>query len=267
VRDRFGDRHPLTMRPLLLRIVPLALVAACVSKKLQTPSPQDSAAREAALLTPLNLTFPRHCRIIDPDLPLPDVATVIDTAGMPELLRQAAVPVTSGYALFSIRFDSAGHPSRARLIAATFADSLRDGVQQSVASALLDRSPGAQHPMRLRVDLSAHPTFRLGKSEYCKAEARTARGPIGPVMLDAPGERTISRGTTMLSYEVEVASSGEVLAVRFLYPLDAQAEQAMRQSLMKVHWQPALDDGLPVDSRVSVSVPIKTRTVVRAVGP
>ena len=255
------------MRLLPLRIVPLALVAACVSKKLQTPSPEDPAAREAVLLTPLNLTFPRHCRIVEPDLPLPDVATVIDTAGMPELLQQAAVPVTSGYALFSIRYDSAGHPSRARLIAATVADSVRDGVRQSVASALLDRPPGAQHPMRLRVDLTAHPTFRLGKSEYCEAEARTPHGAASPVMLDAPGERTISRGTTTLSYDVDVASTGEVLAVRFHSPLDAQAEQVMLQSMMKAHWEPALDDGLPVESRVSISVPMKTRTVVRAVGP
>jgi hypothetical protein len=252
-------RHP------FLRLVPVALVAACVSKRLPPPSPQDPAAREAVLLTPLNLTLGRHCRIVDPGAPLPDVATVIDTGGIPELLHQAGVPPTTGYALLSIRFDSAGHPSRARLIAATVADSLRDGVQQAVASALLDRPPGVQHPMRLRVDPAEHPVFRLGKSEYCEAEAMTRHGPAATVMLDAPGERTISRGTTMLSYEVDVASTGEVLAVRFLSNLDPQVEQAMRPSIMKSHWEPALDDGLPVDSRVSVSVPMKTRTVVRGV--
>jgi len=255
------------MRPLSLRLVPLALAAACVSKKLETPSPHDSAAREAVLLTPLNLTLGRHCRIVEPDVPLPDVATVIDTLAMPELLHQAAVPAADGYALFSIRFDSAGHPTRARLIAATVPDSLRNGVQQAVASALLDRPPGAQHPMRLRVDLTAQPVFRLGKSEYCEAEAMTLRRAAGPTMLDAPGERTVSRGTTMLSYDVDVASTGEVLAVRFRSALDAQAEEAMRQSMMKAHWYPALDDGLPVASHVTVSVPMKTRTVIRAVGP
>lgn len=254
------------MRLLPFRLVPLVLVAACVSKKLPTPSPQDPAVREAMLLTRVNLTPFRHCRVVDPKLPLPDVATIIDTAAIPELLNQAGVPATSGYELLSIRFDSAGHPSRARVIDATIADSLRDGVQQAVASALLDQAAGAQHPMRLRVDLGAHPTFRIGKSEYCEAEAHAARGAPGPTMLDAPGERTISRGTTTLSYEVEVARSGEVLAVHFLSALDTQVEQQMRQSMMKAHWQPALDDALPVDSRVSVTVPMKTRMVMRTNG-
>lgn len=232
-----------------------------------TPTPKDPAEREAILLTPLNLTLGRHCRVVEPEAPLPDIATVLDTAAMPELLQQAAVrAASSGYALFSIRFDSAGHPSRARLIAATVADSLREPLQQSVASALVDRPPGAQHPMRLRVDLAAHPTYRLGKSEYCEAEAGKTRGSAGPTMIDRPGERTISRATKMLSYEVEVARSGEVLAVRFLSSLDAQVEESIRQSLMRARWEPALDDALPVDSRVTVSVPMETRTVVRAVG-
>jgi len=244
----------------------LAAAASCTPGATR-PSPEGPAAREAILLTPLNLTLGRHCRIVDPDAPLPDVATVIDTAAMPEFLQQAVVPAAGGYAVFSIRFDRAGHPSRARLIAATIPDSLRDGVQKAVASALVDRPPGVQHPMRLRVDLIAHPTFRLGKSEYCEAEALPALRAARPTMLDAPGERTISRGTTMLRFEVDVANTGEVLAVRVLSTLDPQAEQAMQQAMMKKHWLPALDDGLQVDSRVSVSVPAETRTVVRAAGP
>lgn len=254
------------MRLLLLAPLSLAAVAACGPRKLPAPSPLDPAAREAVLLTTHDLAPGRHCRVVDPDAPLPDVATVLDTTAVPDLLQQAAISASSGYALFSVRFDSAGHPSRARIIDATIADSLREGVQQSVASALLDRPAGRQHPMRLRVDFAAHPAFRLGKSEYCEAEAVVHRGAGNTVTLDAPGERTISSGTTTLNYEVELSRSGEVLGIRFISPLDPQVEQSMRLSMMKAHWQPAIDDGLPVPSRVSVSAPMKTRTVVRRVG-
>jgi hypothetical protein len=255
------------MRRLLVRLVPVALAAACSQKKLATPSPHDPAAREAILLTAHDLAPGRRCRIVDAEAPLPDVAAVLDTASMPEFLHQAGVSAASGYALFSIRFDSTGRPSRARLIDATIADSLSYGVQQSVASALLAQPAGAQHQMRLRVDFAERPAFRLGKSEYCEAEAIVHRGAGSATMLDAPGEHTVSRGMRTLDYEVEVSSAGDVLGIRFLSSLEPELEQAMRQSMMKAEWRPAIDDGLPVASRVSVSTPIKTRTVVRQVSP
>lgn len=250
--------------PLSLLVVAIA-AAACAPRKLPPPSPHDPAAREAVLLTTHDVALGRRCHIVDAESRLPDVAAILDTAAMPVLLEQAAVSTTSGYALFSIRFDSAGHPSRARIIDATIADSLREGVQQSVASALLDQPVGPQHPMRLRVDFAAHPSFRLGKSEYCDAEAIAHRG-AGPVTTtDAPGERTISRSTTTVSYEVEVSRAGEILGVRFITPIDPELEQAMRQSLLKAQWRPAIDDGLQVASHASVSVPLQKRTVMRAV--
>lgn len=255
------------MRHLPLPLLSLAIVAAaCAPKKLPKPSPHDPAAREAVLLTAHDLAMGRRCHIVDADALLPDVAAILDTAAMPVLLQQAAVSTTTGYALFSVRFDSAGHPSRARLIDATIADSLRDGVQQSVASALVDQPAGPQHPMRLRVDFAAHPAFRLGKSEYCDAEMITHGSAGGPSTFDRPGDRTISRATTTVNYEVEVSRAGEVLGVRFISPIDPEVEQAMRLSLMKTQWKPAIDDGLQVASHASVSVPLQKRTVVRAVG-
>ena len=244
----------------------LAAVAACAPTRLPPPSPHDPAAREAVLLTAHDLAPGRKCRIVEAEAPLPAVATLLDTAAIPELFQQAAVTTANGYALFSIRFDSAGHPSRARLIDATIADSLRDGVQQSVASALLDQAAGPQHPIRLRVDFAAHPTFRVGKSEYCEAEQIVPRGGGNYSTFDRPGERTVSRGTATVNYEVDVSRAGEVLGIRFSSALDVEVEQAMRQSMMKTQWKPAVDDGMLVASRVSASTHLEKRTVARVVG-
>lgn len=252
-------------RHLLFPIVAVALSAACAPHNTTSPAPEDSAAREAVFLTAHDLAPGRKCRIVDAEAPLPDVASVLDTAALPELLEQASVSTNSGYALFSIRFDSAGHASRARLIDATIADSLRDGVQQSVASALVDQAPGAQHPMRLRVDFAPRRALRLGKSEYCDAEEIVQRGAGNYSTFDAPGERTISRGTASIAYEVELSRAGEVLGVRFVSALDPQVEESLRQSMLKSRWKPAIDDGLPVAAHVSGSTVLKKRTVERAV--
>jgi len=245
-------------------LFPLAASAAC-TRRLPPPSPQDPAARQALLLTDRAVAPGRHCQIVAGEAPLPDIASVLDTAGMPEYFRQAGITASSGYALFSLRFDSTGKPVRARLIEATIADSLAMPLQQAVASALLERVPAPPLAARLRIDFAAAPSYRLGKSEYCNPVLVGTRGGSAGTSI---GRATGGVGLTTvnrLKYEVEISSTGEVTGVRFLSPPSIQTEDAMRRAIMEQHWLPALDDGLPVAVRYNSSTTVASMMIERPV--
>lgn len=243
------------MRLLPLPLLSLALVAAaCAPKKLPTPSPQDPVAREAIFLTAHGLAPGRECRAIDGEVPLPNVATVVDTAAMPELMRQAAIAADSGYAIFSLRQDSASGRVRPRLIETSLVDSVVGRLELAVASALLPRAPGHRLAARLRVDLAPTATYRLGRSEYCEPQRITQKQ--GRVSSPNPNIRATAplyRSATRIEYRVDVAESGKVLAVTFLTPLNAELENDIRTTMMLGSWLPALDDGVPVSSQLVVS--------------
>lgn len=247
-----------------LLVIPLAATVAC-KPQLPPPSPQDPAARAAVLLTDHTVTPARHCQIVAGEAPLPDVATVLDTAAMPEYLRQAGITTGSGYALFSLRFDSAGKPVRARLIEGTIADSLIAPLRQAVASALLDRVPASPLAARLRIDFAPAPAYRLGKSEYCDPVLVGTRGSYAGSSIgratSGVGFKTVDR----LKYEVEISSTGEVTGVRFLGATSPQTEEVLRKAIMEQHWMPALDDGLPVAVRYNSSTTVSSMLIERPV--
>jgi hypothetical protein len=238
------------MRHLPLPLLSLAIVAAaCAPKKLPKPSPHDPAARESVLLTAHDLAPNRRCRIVDAAVVLPNVSTVLDTTAMPEFLHQAGLEAETGYALFSVRFDSTGKPIRARLIEATLADSLDDVVQQAVASALIDRGAGEPLAVRLRVDLAPVPRYRLGKSEYCDPEEIAQRGAPSPREVARPAGSVASRSTSTLKFDVDVSATGQVVGVHATSPIDDR----MRTALFEERWKPAIDDGLPVPARATTT--------------
>lgn len=88
-------------------VASLVVVAlACTPNTRPALSPRDPAAREALLLTSHDLAPGRRCRIVDAEVPLPNVAALVDTAAVPEYLRQAGMAADTGYAVFSLRYDS-----------------------------------------------------------------------------------------------------------------------------------------------------------------
>ena len=239
------------------------LVAGCAGHA-RPAIPSDPAAREALLLTRHDLAPGRRCDIIDPGVALPALETVVDTAAVPDYMRQAGVSVNSGYALFSIRYDSTGTPVRARLIDATFADSLARPMEVAMGSALMPRPAGAPLAARLRIDFSPARRYRLGKSSYCEPQMLAAanrdprstllpRGPVG------------SRSVRSYKFEVSISATGEVEGVRFLPPQDPALEDAVRASAARSHWKPALDDGIPVSSRATETGTVETQVQGRVV--
>lgn len=231
-----------------LRFALLAATASC-TRRVARPSPQGPAAREAILLTSHDLApGRRRCRIVDPNVALPDVRAVLDTAAMPDYLRQAGVAASdTGYALFSVRFDTTGKPVRARLIEATLPDSLHSAMQQAVASALIERGAGAPLALRLRIDFAPAARYRVGKSEYCEPEQiahNATTDPRGAGPSPAPGT---ARSVTTFQYEVDISETGQVTAVHAAQPL----EEGIQSVVFAERWKPAFDDGLPVAARVS----------------
>lgn len=256
------------MRHLANCLLPLAVIAACTPKKLPTPSPHDAASREEVLLTSHDLAPGRHCRIVDPAVPLPNVTAVLDTAAMPEYLRQAGVAADTGYAVFSLRYDSAGGPVRARLIDATFADSLTGQLELAVASGIVPRAEGSRLAARLRIDLAPAPTYRLGRSEYCEPEILLRRVGTNPRLIAEPRGPSASRSVTVYKYEVAVSPRGNIESLRFISPIDGELESDLRTSLIGQQWQPALDDGAPVAAHATKTISLEMRVERRTVeGP
>ncbi|MFL5560465.1 MAG: hypothetical protein ACJ79K_03235 [Gemmatimonadaceae bacterium] len=229
-------------------------------------TPRDSKARQAVLLTAHDLAPGRRCRIVDPEAPLPDVATIVDTAAMPEFLRQASISARdTGYALFSLRYDSTGKPVRARLIEATTPDSIADALGEVIASAVVQRAPGNPIAARLRIDFTTVLTYRLGKSEYCDPEQITvhfAQDPRATVETHGP---SVSRTMTTYKYETDISASGAVLAIRFDSFIEPAVEVPLRESMMKQRYEPALDDGAPVAGHATGSMRIEMRLVTRTI--
>lgn len=256
------------MPKLPFAFLPLAVVVACSPPKAASVSPHDPAAREAVFLTKHDVAAGRHCRVVDPDVPLPDVAAVLDTAAMPEYLRQAGVSADTGYAVFSLRYDSAGGPVRARLIEATFADSLAGNLELAVASALVPRAEGSRLAARLRVDLGPVPRYRLGRSEYCEPEILPRHVATDPRFITQPMGPSASRSVSTYKYDVAVSPRGNVESVRFLTPMDAELEAHLRTSVSSLQWQPALDDGAPVAGHATKTISLEIRVESRTVsGP
>ena len=253
------------MSNLPLRFLPLAIVIACSQSRMSPVSPHDPAAREEVLLTSHDLAPGRHCRIVDPEVPLPNVATVLDTAAMPEYLRQAGVSADTGYALFSLRYDSTGGPVRARLIEATFPDSVAGQLELAVASAIVPRTDGSRLAARLRVDLASVPKYRIGRSEYCEPEILARHAASDPRFITRPMGPSASRSVSVYKYDVAVSPRGNVESVRFLTPMDADLESHLRTSVSSLQWQPALDDGVPVAGHATKTISLEIRVESRTV--
>lgn len=241
----------------------LALTCVGCASRSRSAAGLDPAARKAVLLTRNDLAPGRHCEIVDAKVPLPSIATVLDTAAMPDYLRQAGVGADTGYVLFSVRFGPTGKPAIARLIEATLPDSLRGPMEQVMASALLDRGPGAPLLARVRVDLGPPPVYRIGKSEYCPAVAEPSAPAPAPVGPGGVANATALRAPEKINYQVDLSANGDVEAVRFVTAVDVEREQGLRAWLMGQHYKPAIDDGLRVSSSLNSSVVIEMAVVAR----
>lgn len=248
----------------LAALTVLALAAAGCASPARSTAPLDPAIREAMLLTRHDLAPGRHCDVVDARAPLPSIATVLDTAALPDYLRQAGAGADSGYGLFSVRFDSTGRAVRARLIEATFADSLRRPMEDVVASALVARAPGKPLAVRVRIDLGPTPGYRIGKSEYCRA-VHESSGP-SPVPMFDPALTPVNRPAEKINYALDISTTGEVMDVRFVPSIAFELDRAIRPWLMTQHWKPAIDDGLPVASEVKGSAVLEMSIQARPVG-
>jgi len=252
------------MRARISLFLSLAVLGACGSHS-QAPVPRDATSRRALLLAENETAPGRHCRIVDANRPLPNVATVLDTAAIPEYLRQIGMAGDTGHAVLSLRYDSTGQPTRERMIEYTVPDSLAQSLRAVIASALLPRTAGVPLAARLRIDLGPTPRYRLGKSEYCEPEVIVTATPAQPVDVAIIGRSTHPVGALQSArqykYTVQVSGAGEVLSVNFDSSVPSNLVESFSAHIVHQRWKPALDDGIPVNGVGKGSVDVVTTAV------
>lgn len=211
--------------------------------------------RPALLLT--DKPPPREgCRIVHEPSPLPSLGEVADSAALAAAVSSFAQrhPLRDGSmrALYSLQFDASGRVNQLAAIdywlpqgqAETFAALVRQHLR---------RQAGGPFSIRLRIEPTAAPMFRMGRSELCPPEARTRFKLTAPaafpldrpqpvrvrVLVDAKGR---VRGTNVVS------SSGS-----------AELDRWVMESLQRHEFTPALLDGVPVEMEYTEMVQIQAR--------
>jgi hypothetical protein len=232
----------------LLALNAIVTLAACSSHVGPAVSNLDNRGREELLLSNWKPPNGQRCTIAALPLVLPSVESLLDTITMPSYLAQGGIAAATGSTLFSIKFDSSGTPRRAHAIESTLTDQARDILQTAVASALQPQRPGADWGVRVRIDIVPALQYRVGRGEVCipaPIEAPSATGNLR--RPKAVGERTIEKRVQDVRFNVLIGADGTVLDAKLLAPMDnAEVEEMLQKAVMREHWNPGLDDRIPV---------------------
>lgn len=240
-----------------------ALFAACAPHA----TPGAAASAKPSDLIALSLSTwrpPSGQRCVAAPLPatLPPVAQLIDAGVATAVLTAEPLP-ESAYALLSVKFDTAGEVTRAVVIESSLGDADRNRVALAIANALR-KQPAAAAPwgVRLRLDASTPPSFRVGRSEWCEASRASSQAVIsGSEMI---GRSSGSAATTIeqivqepARWSVVISPEGKVVAATLItathYPDRVRDTQ---MSLAQLRYHPALDDRVPVAVVDTIDFPI-----------
>ena len=231
------------------------LLAACAPRA----TPGAAAASKTSDLIALSLSTwrpPSGQRCVAAPLPatLPSVAQLIDAGVATAVLTAEPLP-ESAYALLSVKFDTAGEVTRAVVIESSLADADRNRVALAIANALRKQPPAtAPWGVRLRLDASTPPSFRVGRSEWCEASRASKQAVVGGSEMIGRSSGSVPTTIEQIVHEparwsVVISPEGKVVAATLItathYPDRVRDTQ---MSLAQIRYNPALDD------RVSVAV-------------
>jgi hypothetical protein len=228
------------------------LFAACAP---HAPSGTAAASKPSDLIALSLSTWrpPSGQRCVAAPLPatLPPVAQLIDAGVATAVLTAEPLP-ESAYALLSVKFDTAGEVTRAVVIETSLGDADRNRVALAIANALRKQPPAAAPwGVRLRLDASTPPSFRVGRSEWCDA-VPTGRGPttykLERLEKNGPGEPPgVHAVEDPAKWRVVVDAEGKVVSATLLTATHNPdlAHDAL-ESVTRLRFHPALDDRVPV---------------------
>ena len=249
----------------LLALSAIATLAACSSHGGPAVSNLDNQRREEVLLSNWKPPAGQKCTIAALPVVLPGVESLLDTVTMPSYLAQGGIAGATGSTLFSIKFDSSGAPRRAIAIESTLTDQAKGVLELAVASALQPQPPGVDWGARVRIDIGPSLQYRVGRSEVCIPAP--IEGPPAAANVRRPSgmsERTIEKRVQDVRFNVLIDADGSVLDAEIMTPMDnAEVQEMLRKTTMREHWNPGLDDRIPVPMKAVRTHRIKSETVVR----
>ena len=223
--------------------------------------------REEAVLSEWKPPVGQKCEVAAAPSVLPDVATLIDTTAMPAYLEQGGISSATGSTLFSIKFDSAGQPVRARVIESTMPERLSSTLQSAVASAIQAQTPGGSWGVRVRIEMGPALRYKVGRSETCPPvlnyNGTYAAVPPHPGDIS---ERVVDKRIQEVRFNVLVAADGTVLAAKLATGIgNPDFEASMQKFVMAEHWKPGLDDQMPVTMSAVRTERITSETRIKRV--
>lgn len=234
-------------------VLAAALVTACGHP---APGTSSLAAADRGSLPPSAWHPPSGQRCGPARLPasLPSVAQLVDTDAVAAVLGGDPMP-SGAYALLSLKFDSAGQPTRAAVLETTVPTADGERVATAVANALRTQAASAAAwGVRLRVDAGAPPVLRVGRSEWCPASN------VGLVDVQRSGHLATMVQRPVLvpaKWRVVVDEAGTVQMVTLLTATNYRdLARESQQDIARMHFLPALDDRAPVVSVDTISFPI-----------
>ncbi|HEU0012222.1 MAG TPA: hypothetical protein VFQ45_00990 [Longimicrobium sp.] len=202
-------------------------------------------------------------------LPAPDA--LVDAAALraDAAALWAARGQPPGYVLFAIRHDPDGVNVRREVIEHTVTDALADSLQELVFAHRRVTAPAEREwGVRLRVDLGAQPTLRVGRSELCppyREEDRWIAQPSRDMpFFSSAAARDPFDVDDMVRVRVVVDARGRVMDAQIERGM-VRADASLLYGIRNMLFFPAEQDGHPVAGETVIRVfrPIPTRRTVR----
>jgi TonB family protein len=185
---------------------------------------------------------------------LPRVEALVDGDALHAVVDESHALGDAGYVLLSVKFDTSGAPTRARVIESSLAEPASDRLALAVANSLRPQaSAAAPWGVRLRLDSGTPTRLRVGYAERCHAApTRDLAADLG-YMPHVQDRRTIEDNTR---WEVVVTRDGRVLDATLISATTIPLEviDMVRQNLHRYHMVPALDDRVPIEGVDTVTI-------------
>lgn len=230
----------------------LTAVACGPASRTSAPNPPHASRRELFLSDWHPAALQACVRAAHPDS-LPPVDALLDRDALLAIADGGARMLgDSGYVLLSLKFDTAGTVTRARVIESSLADSTSNRLALAVLNSLRPQtSAKAPWGVRLRLDAGTPTRVRVGYAERCHvAPMRDFGSELGYLM----------RGQTLtqeeMRWEMIVAPDGRVTSLMMLSAtrLPQPIVDDMRVQLSRYRMVPALDDRVPVEGVDTITI-------------
>jgi hypothetical protein len=224
----------------------------------------DSLSREELLSSAPEPAGARTCRVVDQPVELPTPAQLVDVAALTSDLRELASrrEVSAGHALLTLWYDADGLNIRREVIEHSLPPVVADSLQRLVFAHRKELDLGEEPwGVRLRADIGEPIELRVGRQEYCDPVPRSQSLAHSMHTVERRDFRIRGRTRESTVYvRAVVDGAGRVTQVDLQHaPIAGSlAQQAVRDYLRTLFFDPATLDGFPVHGVVRIPVRVRS---------